>query len=325
MQLPVLTAPEFKQINCTYRIVTPMFLGNAETECSNYITPQSFKGALRFWWRALNWSKHLDLSLLHKEECRLFGGDSDHGGQGLFLLSITREELNTQGKASQLKALSYLTIGINGSMKSSDRNFIKPNTTFYVQLTAKPNATEKDIASITDALKAIGIFGGMGAKSRKGFGSLSLEHINNVSFLTNTDDTYKKQGHELLSQYPIASVTDYPPFTALSKHSLWLDMAENHTDLVSKYKQFLTSHQKSGNGKLEFGEPKVGHSRNSNTDRRSSPLFMHIQPLGAQAQCASILFMPAIWTSAKPKGDKDYALVQTYLSQNKQEVFWGGK
>lgn len=323
-QIPTLSEPDLTKIECTYRIVTPMFLGDADTKCADNISPQAFKGALRFWWRALNWSKHQDLSKLHAEECRLFGGDSEHRGQGVVLLSVNQTEpLNTQGKASQLRDLSYVTIGINGSMRSDDRHFIKQNSTFDVCVTLKPNAKTEDKESITDAIKAIGLFGGLGAKSRKGFGSLSLVSLDRSSMTTQTDESFKERGSQLISKYPIATVTEYPPFTAFSQHSLWLDMAESHADLIAKYKQFLTSNQGSGNGKLEFGEPKVGHSKNPNNDRRSSPLFMHIQPLGGIAQCASILFLPAIWTPTKPTGDKNYALVREYLSKNKQDAFWG--
>lgn len=37
-----------KIIAC-YRIVTPMFIGDAKQEATA-ISPQSVKGALRFWW-----------------------------------------------------------------------------------------------------------------------------------------------------------------------------------------------------------------------------------------------------------------------------------
>lgn len=42
------------KITATYRIVTPMFVGDANQQATE-ISPQSVKGALRFWWRALNW------------------------------------------------------------------------------------------------------------------------------------------------------------------------------------------------------------------------------------------------------------------------------
>ena len=47
-----------KEITASLEIVTPMFLGGAATtEVADAIRPPSIKGALRFWWRALNWSR----------------------------------------------------------------------------------------------------------------------------------------------------------------------------------------------------------------------------------------------------------------------------
>jgi hypothetical protein len=43
-----------KTLQATYRIVTPMFIGDAEQKATD-LRPPSIKGALRFWWRALNW------------------------------------------------------------------------------------------------------------------------------------------------------------------------------------------------------------------------------------------------------------------------------
>jgi len=84
-----------KTIEATYRIVTPMFIGGANHDPSDGIRPPSFKGALRFWWRALNWGKFYQknnrdeaaaLKALHQEEARLFGSavKDGKGGQGVF-------------------------------------------------------------------------------------------------------------------------------------------------------------------------------------------------------------------------------------------------
>ena len=47
--------PKLEQnlIRATYRIVTPMFCGGAEQQAEFRLA--SFKGVLRFWWRALMW------------------------------------------------------------------------------------------------------------------------------------------------------------------------------------------------------------------------------------------------------------------------------
>lgn len=45
--------PKDNTITATFEIVTPMFLGDADQKATS-IRPTAIKGALRFWWRALN-------------------------------------------------------------------------------------------------------------------------------------------------------------------------------------------------------------------------------------------------------------------------------
>jgi CRISPR-associated protein Cmr1 len=76
-----------KTITAHYKITTPMFLGGEEQQAdARQFRNASFKGALRFWWRALNWGRVLQaaagdraqaLKNLHAEEGRLFGLASD--------------------------------------------------------------------------------------------------------------------------------------------------------------------------------------------------------------------------------------------------------
>ena len=87
-------------IEATFEIVTPMFLGGASSiELADAIRPPSVKGALRFWWRALQWNNYyqktnqdeaLALTRLHAHEARLFGHAANDRnlsqGQACFLL-----------------------------------------------------------------------------------------------------------------------------------------------------------------------------------------------------------------------------------------------
>ena len=66
-------------LTAEFKIVTPMFIGGADQSPSDGIRPPSVKGALRFWWRALNWGKFREapgaddaaaLRALHEEEVR---------------------------------------------------------------------------------------------------------------------------------------------------------------------------------------------------------------------------------------------------------------
>lgn len=86
-------------IEASFEIVTPMFIGGADPSDSPELRPPSIKGALRFWWRALQWGMCLEktasheaaLNELHRQEVALFGraAKSEYvGGQGVFLLKL---------------------------------------------------------------------------------------------------------------------------------------------------------------------------------------------------------------------------------------------
>ena len=58
-------------ITFTCETITPMFLNGADGTTPELRAP-SIKGALRFWWRAMN--GHLTIRELQKREVELFGG-----------------------------------------------------------------------------------------------------------------------------------------------------------------------------------------------------------------------------------------------------------
>jgi CRISPR-associated protein Cmr1 len=85
-----------REIIADFEIITPMFLGEAD-QCAVSIRPQSIKGELAFWWRALHYAGYVDtagsnhtkaLAAMHRDEQLLFGST---GGQAAFLLSVTQQ------------------------------------------------------------------------------------------------------------------------------------------------------------------------------------------------------------------------------------------
>jgi len=110
-------------LTATYHIVTPMFIGNGEQKADS-VRPPSIKGALRFWWRALNWGKCLSeggteseaLKHLHQQESALFGSAADEAGsgQGRFLLRVSQQPriaLETVWPQNNNTGSSYLGYG----------------------------------------------------------------------------------------------------------------------------------------------------------------------------------------------------------------------
>ncbi len=200
-------------IKATYRIVTPMFIGGADHKPDDGIRPPSFKGALRFWWRALNWGRFESLGELHRKEVELFGGSSEQGGQGAFLLKIESKSLNNKELSPESGHQYLLGQGLYHFKQGLLR---APIYSGEFDVTLRFRKSDK-IDTIKEALICLGCLGGLGSRSRKGFGSLSIVSLkvgeNKQELPQNTDDLQQ------LFQSVMNSYDGLPPYSAFSIYS----------------------------------------------------------------------------------------------------------
>lgn len=252
-------------LEATFRIVTPMFLGGADHDVADGIRPPSVKGALRFWWRALNWGQFQRehptdeakaLRALHTEEARLFGLAADdnknqQSGQGCFLLSVSpTEALKTTGKDEKHAefaghdASRYLAYGLITAYRSNntgreagelDRSCLDRDQRFTVKLRFRHSIEP----SIQKAVIALGLLGGLGARSRHGIGSLTLDKLvvadQEVWTNPNTEETYQTELNKILPKETLA--TGRPPFSAFSADSR-IDRLETGTSAFQVLNSF---------------------------------------------------------------------------------------
>ncbi len=215
-------------INATYRVVTPMFLGDANQKATS-LRPPSVKGALRFWWRALNWGRCLwdvqgqqneALKHLHQKEAYLFGNatDEDGAGQGRFLLNaqysgrfLEPGQLPPANSGHQY----LLGQGLYHFSKKYLRSALEPGE-LRLRLLFHAEITGKDRESIAQALIAMGLLGGLGSRGRKGFGSLAIQAMEGTDLRVPDDiDGLRKT----LADLTTVRLNDLPPYTAFSRKS----------------------------------------------------------------------------------------------------------
>ena len=225
-------------ISGKFRVVTPMFLGDAGSgdssgpACAESIRGASVKGALRAAFRALNWSRvraahHSDdaaLKALHHEESELFGsaaGDNKSSGQARFLLRVKSENFATShdipGRSAEIEYL--LGMGLYHFRNGMARDHVSPGTEFSLELAIKPQVTSAQKEQLLDTLKLFGLLGNLGSRARKGFGSVSLLSLKDGDaelLLPANAEEYKAEIKRLLGH---SLVADLPPFTAFSQHS----------------------------------------------------------------------------------------------------------
>lgn len=234
-----------KTIEATFKVVTPMFMAGADQSQAELRLP-SIKGALRFWWRALAWERLRDIKEIRKEENYLFGSADQDVGQAAVLMKLTvleAEDASQKGfDTRRYPGLPYLGYGVmdyNGKVinNNGERSYI-PSMTFQLSLLFKPKVPPQHKETVVDALKLFGLVGGLGAKSRKGYGSVmlvSLEHRGEPWQLPQHLDSLKEALEFFKSR---VYDTPQPPYTALSVDSNFVlvegNRNESALDLLSR-------------------------------------------------------------------------------------------
>jgi len=197
-------------ISAWYEVVTPLFCAGARQDDVG-VRPASLRGILRWWWRATRYGVYhagcngdpsQALGELDEEEEKLFG--SSEKGQGQVALRVARANLTVLSPGELLTVLSpgellrtskrngaavvgpgarYLGYGLveAASTKSGKRagqlvrscGRANPDTSVRVELVCR-GLDEAQLDTLEIALDALGLFGGLGARSRRGWGSLLL-------------------------------------------------------------------------------------------------------------------------------------------------------
>ena len=280
-------------VTATFKITTPMFIGDANkhAEC---IRPASIKGALRFWWRALNWNTHLynanndinaALKSLHKEEAVLFGAAAEEGseskttqgGQGLFLLQVHQGKIVPQstpfGENINNAHKYLLGIGLVKYDENEERDRLTRDAIasgeFSVQLLFKKDIHTDQRKSILDSLYAFGLLGALGSRARHGMGSVSISKWEGLLEkekldygLAKTWDQYKCSMTLLLGKYIQGGLTDIvePPITAFSRNArIYFSAGDKDAfELLSKVGDIQLKHRSFGkNDKIKLSNERI--------------------------------------------------------------------
>ncbi len=266
-----------RTIEVAYTVETPLFMAGADQNSAELRLP-SFKGVLRFWWRALAWPRmEGDLEAIRQEEAWVFG--SSDGGQSHVILSMApRRQPGVLRKGAKLmdgarvvgEGSRYLGYGLMHAFSSKKtgveageltRPCLPQGFGFNVTLLLRDRDSWSDqrIHGLVDALKALGLFGGMGARSRRGWGSLRLDRI-----VIDGKEEWQAPGDvdSLVRELARLAGVDggperYPEYTAFSSKSRFVVVGGGRTslhmlDLVGK--ELLRYRGWGHNGKV-LGEP----------------------------------------------------------------------
>lgn len=235
-----------KKVVARFEIVTPMFLGDADQEAAG-IREASIKGALVYWWRALNYASFVQesggnltdaLTAMQTREQALFGGGK-HGQSAVLLKVDPRPILQKCNQGQVLNGESgepvgegtrYLGYGLMGAFgadagKLSHSCFRSGN--FKVSLIFRKSivadgADDVDVVqNVVPALKAIGLIGGLGARKRRGWGSVALLSLKGAEewVAPTTPEGYIEELNRLIGEAARDQIGARFPLTAFAKET----------------------------------------------------------------------------------------------------------
>ena len=284
----MIKARRLHRLTAEFELVTPAFCGgarpsNGTTTVRAEIRLPSLLGSLRFWWRALAWARTVEtvdrsrLATVAAWEQDLFG--SARTGQGRFVARLSadktaacgdreqrvggyRHELFGHRDDSELEwrrppqGITYLAgQGLTRYRQGANRDecpSLRDSGGFSLALASRQPFLDgpgsNDGPSIVDALRILGLIGGVGARTRRGFGSLRLKSITvddgsstPLSLESPPSDvhTYRAALETLLGRLPhdTQEIADIP-YTALTRHSrAWLVTPPEGTDVAQLHNE----------------------------------------------------------------------------------------
>lgn len=154
--------------------ITPMFMYGADQNRAE-LRPPSFKGMMRFWWRAMRADD--DIEKLAEQEALLFGGTGEKQGRSKVIIRIVqnanKEPKELRKEQEQFPGMTYLLYSTFMPPKDGQkRTCFHPNTRFALELSSNDeHALQQAEAAFWLAMN----LGGFGMRARRGGGNLVVQ------------------------------------------------------------------------------------------------------------------------------------------------------
>lgn len=305
-----------KKITFEIETITPTFLSGANQSKAE-LRAASIKGLLRFWWRTLQ--AEADLKELRKKEAKIFGSSDEGVGGSCFAIRIANSgniktikdkfpkqniTVTSKGKSFPVNILEYLAYGTLEYRKGEGnvfiREYIPTKTNFELNLNFYDTAWQKEILK---AMYVFSLFGGIGSRSRNGFGSFTVLNLQEV--FSDLCKNYPLDGlGKLINKTEPLSYPSFAKSTKLFKtktsHSSWdaalaeigkLYRSIRSGEIKHNNKPFENKH--SYDNRQYIGSPLIVDKKDKSfLDRHAKPYFIQIAKEGDQYR-GYILYLPS--------------------------------
>lgn len=270
-----------------YKVITPLYGGGEETQKPDSVTTvraSEVRGHLRFWWRATRGGQFGgELKKMRDAEEEIWGSSGEKGkpGPSSVIVAITTANLGVIDRPFEViagrtggpqvrarsvsKVHSYAAFPLQPEQKDARIGMeTKPvylDTTFTLEVRYKKEAKQ----DVDAALWSWEQFGGIGARTRRGFGALQCLSINDSIVIPPTVNSVKEYLIKNLENYVVKS-GEWPkgvPHLGVNLERLiiidkridsistWSEMIE----ALKKFRQLRRDSDRKGQGRSYWPEP----------------------------------------------------------------------
>ncbi len=213
-----------KEIRLTFRVETPAFLHRMPDEAAE-LRAMSFKGALRYWVRAVLWRRFRNIVKVRHFEQALMGSTAraSRVGVRMRVLSLGHDRLEKHRNSNDDVGLAYLAgPGLHQYNNCWTADYLPGGTVFQVDLMLRWLSPEEGDV-LKEAIRAFTLFGGLGSRSRRGFGSCTLIESDGIDWTFPDDVNALKEAlarfhGECWDTESSWEPSHLPPYPAFSPH-----------------------------------------------------------------------------------------------------------
>ena len=306
-----------QSITIRLETVTPLFLGGAESRGEPELRPPAFRGAMRYWMRALLGGKLGDtqeaLGEIKNIEGSVFGiaGDENNNSASSIVIRIVNPNLKKsvsfkkEGSRSKPTGADYLYWSMDATNEDDNpvpaRQYIPSGSSFDLVLNTRPGVVnpETTLKYARASLWLLTHLGGIGARSRHLAGNLTAKssNIDNLDFNV-TGKTETEVAGRLANAITNIIKGIEPGNTAVSDHQAEFDILNRSHCTIWVLEVFETSAEAIDSVGRRYHEFRSNKGDNDaprwllkrsifglpiagidGVERRSSPLWLSLIPI----------------------------------------------
>ena len=314
---------QWKTFNVT--LITPLFGGGVtagEPDINMPIRAAAIRGQLRYWWRFLN----KDTPDLFNEERKIWGGAAEDEEDFASKVKLKIRQVTSPSISEYSGQAGYALFPARATDEAPVKHLIQKGLSFNLLISCEDEGYFK--MHVEESLRWWATFGGLGARTRRGAGSVSINQLNPINqeearekscqleILRGHENTYGDAADAWEASIKILQSFRQGEFIARNSgdgkklgRSLWPepDSVRKVIELSDPRKKF-TRHPPKHNALISFpraafGLPIITHFTGwnepvdtelapSNAERLASPLILTAYSLGDDKYSPAALLMP---------------------------------